>query len=361
MRRGGGARASRARRARRGARARPAVRDLVAALDDHVATLGPARLEDALGGRVAELARVLPSAVAAGDIPLGGLQDERFRTYRAMRELLARLAEQRPVVLVLDDVHWADDASLELIAHLLRRPPAARILTALAFRTGGVPPEVRAALEAAAREGGVTELQLTAMARGDADLLMGAGLATPVRDEIYRHSGGNPFYMQRLAWARRRRPPAAGGGTGRRRAERRRRRPRAGAAGPERARAGARLGAAVVGDPADLELAATAAGLARDDALTAIDELVDRDVLRPTDAARRYAFRHPIVRRTVYEGAGGRGASPPTRERPPRSRSSPAPWPRRPTTSSARRFPATPRPPTCSSRPAHRPRRARPR
>ena len=98
----------------------------VAALDDHVATLGPARLEDALGGRVAELARVLPSAVAEGDIPLGGLQDERFRAYRAMRELLARLAEQRPVVLVLDDVHWADDASLELIAHLLRRPPAGR-------------------------------------------------------------------------------------------------------------------------------------------------------------------------------------------------------------------------------------------
>ena len=146
MRRGGGARAFAL--VGRGAELE---RDLpfgiwVAALDDHVATLVPARLEDALGGRVAELARVLPSAVAAGDIPLGGLQDERFRAYRAMRDLLARLAEQRPVVLVLDDVHWADDASLELIAHLLRRPPAGRILTALAFRMGGVPPEVRAAL-----------------------------------------------------------------------------------------------------------------------------------------------------------------------------------------------------------------------
>ena len=112
MRRGRAARAARARR--RGAELE---RDLpfgiwVAALDDHVATLGPTRLEDALGGRVAELARVLPSAVAEGDMPLGGLQDERFRAYRAMRELLARLADQRPVVLVLDDVHWADDASL---------------------------------------------------------------------------------------------------------------------------------------------------------------------------------------------------------------------------------------------------------
>ena len=70
-----------------------------------------------------------------------------------------------------------------------------------------MPPEVRAALEAAAREGGVTELQLTAMSRGEADLLMGSGLPAPVRDEIYRHSGGNPFYVQQLAWARRQAPP----------------------------------------------------------------------------------------------------------------------------------------------------------
>ena len=78
---------------------------------------------------MAELARVLPSAAAGGDIALGGLHDERFRAHRAVRALLQRLAEQRPVVLVLDDVHWADDASVELIAHLLRRPAGARILS----------------------------------------------------------------------------------------------------------------------------------------------------------------------------------------------------------------------------------------
>ena len=92
----------------------------VAALDDHVAALGPIRLEGLVGDRAAELARVLPSA---GEAALGGLQDERFRAHRAVRALLQALAEKRPVVLVLDDAHWADEASVELVAHLLRRPP----------------------------------------------------------------------------------------------------------------------------------------------------------------------------------------------------------------------------------------------
>ena len=61
----------------------------VAALDDHVAALGPDRVEALVGDRAAELARVLPSAAPGGDVPLGGLQDERFRAHRAVRALLA--------------------------------------------------------------------------------------------------------------------------------------------------------------------------------------------------------------------------------------------------------------------------------
>ena len=43
---------------------------------------------------------------------LGGLQDERSRSHRAVRALLVALAARTPVVLILDDVHWADEASL---------------------------------------------------------------------------------------------------------------------------------------------------------------------------------------------------------------------------------------------------------
>ena len=63
----------------------------VDALDDHVGTLGERKLEALIGERVAELARVLPSAAPAG-AAIGGLQDERFHAYRAVRALLQRLA-----------------------------------------------------------------------------------------------------------------------------------------------------------------------------------------------------------------------------------------------------------------------------
>ena len=170
----------------------------VDALDDHVAALGEDHLAALIGDRVAELARVLPSAAAA-EAPLGGLQDERFRAHRAVRALLQQLAARRPVVLVLDDAHWADEASVELMAHLLRRPAPARLLIALAFRTGQLPLPLASALEATARDGSVTELELTPLSRREADSLMGSELPEAARDAVYRRSGGNPFYLQELA------------------------------------------------------------------------------------------------------------------------------------------------------------------
>ena len=277
----------------------------VAALDDHVAALGSDRVEALVGDRAAELARVLPSAAGSRDVALGGLQDERFRAHRAVRSLLVGLAARTPVVLVLDDVHWADEASLELIVHLLRRPAPARILTALAFREGQVPASLLAALEAATREASLSELHLTPLSPGEADVLMGGQVPPAVRAEVYRQSGGNPFYVQELARVSQRptqRPlddetavgvPASVSA----------------ALGQEIEALGdlARClawGAAVAGDPAELDLATAAAGLSEDQGLAALGELVERDVLRATGVARRYAFRHPLVRRAVYEAAG---------------------------------------------------------
>ena len=103
----------------------------VDALDDHAAWLGPERLKRMLGDRVAELARVLPSVSAGDAAPAPALQDERYRAHRAVRALLERLAATAPVVVLLDDLQWADDSSLELVAHLLRRPPKAPLLVAV--------------------------------------------------------------------------------------------------------------------------------------------------------------------------------------------------------------------------------------
>ena len=111
----------------------------VDALDEYVASLDP-QLVASLGDDVrVELGQVLPSL--AGHAADGGpvLQDERYRAHRAVRELLERLAVRRPLVLTLDDVHWADPASVELLAALLRSPPGAAVLLVVAGRPRQLP------------------------------------------------------------------------------------------------------------------------------------------------------------------------------------------------------------------------------
>jgi DNA-binding CsgD family transcriptional regulator len=263
----------------------------VDALDDHVDALGPDRVARLVGDRVAELSRVLPAVPAPAGAPAPTLHDERYRAHRAVRALLDALARGRPLVLVLDDVHWGDPASLELVAHVLRRPPRGAVLLALAFREGQVPTALLAALEAAEREGGAVELAPGPLTAEEAETLLGDAVAEAERGEAYRLSGGNPFYLEQLARA---------GGT----------LPAGVAASlaqevealPADARALAQ-GAAVAGDPFDVDLATSCGGLEPADGLAALDALLAAGLLRPGDVARRYRFRHPIVRRAVYDSA----------------------------------------------------------
>ncbi len=64
-------------------------------------------------------------------------------------------------------------------------------------------------------------------------------------------------------------------------------------------------GAAVAGDPFEPELAAAAADIPDSVLLTTLDELLALDLIRPTDVPRRFRFRHPLVRRVVYESTPG--------------------------------------------------------
>ena len=79
-----------------------------------------------------ELASVFPALALVGG-PVATLSAERYRAFQAVRVLLDALSRRRPVVLALDDLHWADAASVELISYLLRRSPRGRVLTVIAF------------------------------------------------------------------------------------------------------------------------------------------------------------------------------------------------------------------------------------
>ena len=269
------------------------------ALAEHAEFLGVDRLERLVGEQLPELAAVLPTV---GSVP-AGLQDERYRTHRAVRALLEAIAQRQAVVVALDDLQWADDASLELVAHLLRRPPRGRVALALAFRPAPVRPLLATALATAERDGSVIEHTLGALSFADAEALLGADVPAPVRGEIYEAGGGNPFFLQQLARqhaaGRTVAAEPSGGGV-----------PRAVARALEQEIAalsedGRRLaqGAAVAGDPVDLDLAMAAAALEESEALEALDELLAGALLTNTDIPRRYRFRHPLVRLAIYDSA----------------------------------------------------------
>jgi hypothetical protein len=116
--------------------------------------------------------------------------DERYRAHRAVRELLERLAATGRLALVLDDVHWADPASIELLSGLLRRPPQAMVLLALALRPRQALSRLAAALEQAVRAGALDRLELQVLSEAEAEELLGRSLHPRAARAVYEDSGG---------------------------------------------------------------------------------------------------------------------------------------------------------------------------
>lgn len=278
----------------------------VDALDDYLGSLAP-RFFERLGPEQApELAAIFPSLPLAAESP-PALQADRYRAHHAVRVLLERLAVRRPLVLALDDLHWADPASVELVSHLLRRPPASPVLLVLAHRPRQAPVPLAASLAAATREGVAERLQLAPLTRLEVDALLGDAFDPQIRDALFRDSGGNPFYLEQLAGSLEEGsareatvagelgeidvPPAVGAALARE---------------LDRLPTVARTvleSAAVAGEPFEPDVAAEIAAVTEAEALAALDELLDVELVRPTEAPRRFRFRHPIVRRAVYGSA----------------------------------------------------------
>lgn len=273
------------------------------ALDDHLEQLG-----ERLADRLSEHDRALLGAVFAGlagtttpdQLEIGAL---RYRLYRAVRTLLELLAESGGLVLVLDDVHWADESSVELLDHLLRHPPRGRVVVAVAYRPSQASARLTAALRLANSGRGV-RIEVGPLSQQETDEFLGPEVNRNRRNWLYEASGGNPFYLEALSKMGSDRVPV----------------PREAPADtmpeiPDTVRAALQLeltslssssqlvarAAAVVGDEFEPAAIAAAAAIDEDETLKALDELVSRDVVRPEGS--RFRFRHPLVRHAAYASA----------------------------------------------------------
>ena len=126
------------------------------------------------------------------------------QVYLASRRFFERMAQDRPLILLFEDLHWMDNASARLLEHLL--PLIARaplMIVGLSRVESGTPGEQIARLAREEYSDRTTELQLTPLPPGESDLLVQNLLAIDdlpphVRRRIVNRAGGNPFFLEEI-------------------------------------------------------------------------------------------------------------------------------------------------------------------
>ncbi|MHB1572178.1 MAG: ATP-binding protein, partial [Solirubrobacteraceae bacterium] len=164
---------------------------------------GAGELTRLVPGLAARIERLSPPAKADPDT-------ERHRLHTAVGDLLAATGRRQPVVVVLDDVHWADVPTLLLLRHLARAPWTGRVLLFATFRdTQAEMPELLShTLADLRRAEEVVRLRLAALSREEVRELVGraVGCATTadldglgdVAGTISELTGGNAFLVCEL-------------------------------------------------------------------------------------------------------------------------------------------------------------------
>ena len=126
----------------------------------------------------------------------------RLRAFAALTRLIEEIARLQPVVLALDDMHWADPASIQLLAHLLRTARPVPLLAVVAVRPGEAPPALAEALHQAGRRAPIERIELSPLTDEDVEALIAAwaGTGAPVlfARALRARSEGNPLFISHL-------------------------------------------------------------------------------------------------------------------------------------------------------------------
>ncbi len=155
-----------------------------------------------------ELAPLLPDLVPLPADPppilaLDPTQQQR-RLFNALVSCLTPATTSQPVLVIVEDLHWSDESSLDFLLYLLRRSNAQPVLLIGTYRSDEVGPRLGRWLAHLEREHLSQELRLAALTRDEVAAMLRAifALPRPVRvetlDTIYTLTEGNPFFVEEL-------------------------------------------------------------------------------------------------------------------------------------------------------------------
>ncbi len=289
----------------------------VEALRHYLLTAPAGELQQTAREYGSELARLIPElrrrAPDLAPAPAAEPETDRYRMFEAVVGLLSAISARRPVLLVLDDLQWADRPTSLLLRHLARAPDPSRLLILGAYRSTEAAQEGFAQTLADLRRermvaqidvGGLTDRDTSELVR----ILTGEAPSRALTRALHDETEGNPLFVSEIA---------------RNLAEAGIRVSEAGSADLQRvglpegvkqviARRLARLSppatewlrvASVIGRDFDAGLLERVLSLDEDEFLNALDEVLAVGVVVETvPNAGRYAFSHALIRETLYEG-----------------------------------------------------------
>jgi class 3 adenylate cyclase/tetratricopeptide (TPR) repeat protein len=168
----------------------------------------PPAIRAQAGQRWPYLARLLPDQLSSAvSIPAESPEDQE-RLFRAVTSFLQAIAEVWPLALMIDDLHWADGATLQLVQHLARQTRGSRVLVLGSYRDAEVGPQhpLEALLRDLSREHLIDRVSVRRLHEQDTAALIGETLGEMEAGGefaalVYRHTDGNAFFTQQVLQA----------------------------------------------------------------------------------------------------------------------------------------------------------------
>jgi DNA-binding CsgD family transcriptional regulator len=156
-----------------------------------------------VAARTAELTRLHQGLSDASATPIGSEQ-EKQRLLQSLTQRLAQLAQTQPLLIIFEDIHWCDDASLEYLAYLAQQLGNKPILLILTWRSEALTPLLTRCLAAIERTRLATEFNLSALSLTELETMLGLifqrqhAIRADFLEALHTLTEGNPFFTEEI-------------------------------------------------------------------------------------------------------------------------------------------------------------------